>query len=110
MMGIEYLSKFDKREIEQIVRILETNYAGFDFRFQNDYLWLEIELPPLESDENEESVRGIVDTYLLDDYLIDAYDVHLDSDTLFDYRKFMYKKFGEKYAEKFLFTYVCGEL
>ena len=95
-MNTEYLSQLNDDDIKQIAKILEPSLTGVEHSFQQDGLNLHIELCVLE--DEDDNIGGITDLYVLDDYLIEAYDVPLDLNTLFEYRRFMHEKFGDEYA------------
>ena len=95
-MSIEYLEQLDGTDFETIAKILEPSAESVEQSFQEDHVELRIALQVFEDDE--EMISGITDLYIIDDYIVEAYDVALDIDALFEYRRFMFERFGDEYA------------
>ena len=108
---MKYADKLTEKELKKIYQLFTDSDATIKeltiTRFDNS-ICLDgvIEIPEYEEDllkENPNATIVIDDDYEIDDYNVREF--HHSGDCSLDYRKWMYKKFGNEYAVDYLLGY-----
>lgn len=107
---MKYASQLTDEELKEIYQLFTDSDAIIKdltiTRFNNS-ITLDgvIEIPEYEEELLKENPNAIIitdDDYEIDDYNVKEY--HHSGDCTPDYRKWMYKKFGNEYAKDYLFS------
>lgn len=107
---MKYANRLTDEELREVYDLfIDSDEKINELNFKRDEcsIGLEgyIEVPDFDKERLKENPNATV--ILDDDYEITDYDVtvyHHSGDCTLDYRKWMYKKFGEEYARDYLFN------